>query len=203
MLQNLVTLMFAALTIAGIGLASYTDFWVVKGYDTQHLNRSNNPNIDSNSNNLDEIQINSLKGLFGIASRETEKEQSAQNLPETRLELTLKGTFTHEEKDKASALIARKNGSTTRYFVGDKVEDAELLAVDNGFVTLRRNGKKEKLQLPIMVGERISSGAPNPRIVEPTVLQQQPTPDDMSIAEQRRLNLQKRLSKLKNASQED
>lgn len=95
--------------------------------------------------------------LFG---QDTVKPQEVapEQLPETRLNLILKGTFTHENSEKASALIAESNKSTARFFVGNEIPGgAELIAIRKGEVILRRNGQDELLKLPYLkVDERVT-----------------------------------------------
>lgn len=87
--------------------------------------------------------------LFGLVQPPpAEDEADIESLPETRLELRLIGTFTHIDNRQASALIAEENSSARQIFVGETiVEDAILVAVDKGYVTLRRNGQNEILKL--------------------------------------------------------
>ena len=103
-------------------------------------------------------QITKLFGQIIVAPKEA---QPKQNLPETRLDLTLKGTFTHKDSDKASALIAENSKSTARFFVGDEIPGgAELIAVRKGEITLRRNGQDELLKLPFLkTDERIAKNS--------------------------------------------
>jgi len=104
--------------------------------------------IKSNQSTL--ITNNEIGMLFGrhIVEKSAPKQK---DIPETRLDLVLKGTFTHAENEKASALIAPSNKKTDRYFVGDQVPGgAELVAVHRGEVILRRNGQDESLKLPML-----------------------------------------------------
>lgn len=103
-------------------------------------------------------QINTL---FGRIIETSEKAEPQQVLPETRLNLTLKGTFTHIDSSKASALIAENSNNTERFFVGDEIPGgAELVAVRKGEITLRRNGQDELLKLPYLkTDERITQNS--------------------------------------------
>ncbi|MDX2349626.1 MAG: type II secretion system protein N [Porticoccus sp.] len=96
------------------------------------------------------ITNNEVGMLFGRHMAE-ESAPKQKDIPETRLDLVLKGTFTHTENKKASALIAKANQDTERFFIGDLVPgDAELVAVNLGEVILRRNGQDESLKLPML-----------------------------------------------------
>ena len=89
--------------------------------------------------------------LFGQVMGKAKEVAPSQSLPETRLNLILKGTFTHEDSDKASALISEASKDTSRYFIGDDIPGAaKLVAVNKGEVTLRRNGQDELLKLPYL-----------------------------------------------------
>ncbi len=97
------------------------------------------------------VPSGNLSALFGVAQQEKKQQDAPEKLPETRLNLTLVGTFTHAESARASALIAESGQSSKRYFVGDVVPgDAELVNVNAGNVVLRRNGQDEVLKLPIL-----------------------------------------------------
>ena len=112
----------------------------VQEHSTKKL--SSNPSSQSSHN-----QTSSLFGSIMERPIEIAQEQ----LPETRLNLILKGTFTHEESDKASALIAENNKNTARFFVGDEIAgSAKLIAIRKGEITLRRNGQDELLRLPYL-----------------------------------------------------
>lgn len=96
--------------------------------------------------------------LFGHETAEILSNAKEHKIPETRLKLILKGTFTHQEEDKASALIAEVNKDARRYYVGDQIlENAKLVSVNSGEIVLRRNGQDELLKLPILNGQRKKS----------------------------------------------
>lgn len=88
--------------------------------------------------------------LFGVVAPppSNPNEMDIESLPETRLELSLVGTFTHADTGQASALIAEEGGRARQIFIGEAiVEDAILVQVQQGYVTLRRNGQDEILKL--------------------------------------------------------
>lgn len=96
-----------------------------------------------------------IKPIFGIppAPQEIQKQQT-QKLPETRLELQLKGTFTNSNQKNASAIIAAPNGKSRLFFVGDPiVEGTSLARVETGAIVLSRNGEYEILRLPGMAAK--------------------------------------------------
>lgn len=88
--------------------------------------------------------------LFGVVlpPPSNPNEIDIESLPETRLELRLIGTFTHSDARQASALIAEEGSDARQIFVGETIiEDAVLVQVQKGYVTLRRNGQDEILKL--------------------------------------------------------
>lgn len=123
--------------------------------------------------------------VFGTppAPEKIQQEQT-QQLPETRLELKLKGTFTNSQQEKASAIIAAPNGKSRLFFVGDPiVEGTSLARVDKGVVVLSSNGNFEVLRLPRMTPEQNQSDgffvskATSKGNVETTDFNDTPTPD--------------------------
>jgi len=103
--------------------------------------------------------LSQIAKLFGQVMAKAKEAEPSHSLPETRMNLILKGTFTHEDSDKASALISEVNKDTSRYFIGDELPGAaKLVAVNKGEVTLRRNGQDELLKLPYLkTDERITN----------------------------------------------
>ena len=137
------------LTAGGLTLIAKSDYTRLTSSISQnpaqeHSNKKSPSNLNSPSS------LSQAAKLFGQVA-EKPQEISPEQLPETRLNLLLKGTFTHEDSDKASALIAENNKNTARFFVGDEIPGgAELIAVRKGEITLRRNGQDELLKLPYL-----------------------------------------------------
>jgi len=104
-------------------------------------------------------RILEFKPIFGVPpSPEKIQEEQTQRLPETRLELKLKGTFTNSDQENASAIIAAPNGKSRLFFVGDPIVEGTTLArVDTGVVVLSSNGNFEVLRLPIMASKKPES----------------------------------------------
>ena len=68
---------------------------------------------------------------------------------ETRLNLTLKGILAHSISGNRLALIARGDQKEEVYRVGDKIEGAEIIAIESRRVLMRRNGMTEALILVV------------------------------------------------------
>lgn len=68
---------------------------------------------------------------------------------ETRLNLTLKGVFTHQQPERAFAIISAPGKPDLPYRIGDSVGSGALLAeIHSDQVLLERNGRFETLKLP-------------------------------------------------------
>lgn len=87
--------------------------------------------------------------LFGQLGAATEK-TSNRPLPQTRLQLVLKGAFTNTDASQASALIAASKGKASkRYKVNETLPGgAKLHSVATDSVTLDRGGNLEVLRFP-------------------------------------------------------
>ncbi|HEB82757.1 MAG TPA: type II secretion system protein GspC [Gammaproteobacteria bacterium] len=85
--------------------------------------------------------------LFGVSDRAPVK--NTGKVPETRLNLTLKGVLAATPMERASAIIARgKNGKEDIYGVGDKMPGGVVIReIHPEHVILERGGKLETLKL--------------------------------------------------------
>lgn len=82
--------------------------------------------------------------LFG-----TPRQADSGPPPATNLQLTLLGSFVHNDPQRSSALIQRQGQSAQRYSVGMEVDNGVRLdAVYAGRVELLRNGRRESLTFP-------------------------------------------------------
>ena len=148
--EKLLPLM-AILSIAIIGALAIQDWGTLTSPTFQNSTNTPATTQTTPSKGLaEEVSPQEFTGLFG--RKPLESENTAQKmLPQTRLELVLKGTFTHVEEDKAIALIALPNKRAEKYHIGNELPGgAELIAVKQGEVILRRNGMDERLTLPIL-----------------------------------------------------
>ena len=91
--------------------------------------------------------------IFGVS--ETAVVQKQTKVPETRLNLTLKGLLAATPMEMASAIISKgKNGKEDIFSVGDKMPGGILIKEINiDHVLLERNGQLEKLMMQKDSGE--------------------------------------------------
>jgi len=89
--------------------------------------------------------------LFGEVAPEAEPVKAVVpvDAPDTRLKLSLHGTFSSADKDLARAIIADERGNEEMYAVGDILPgNAELSEIQADKVILLRGGRYEVLRLP-------------------------------------------------------
>ncbi len=103
------------------------------------------------SNQVD-VQSIATAHIFGHSSAGPvieARRQSHENLSETRLSLSLKGTMTNTDEKSSIAIIADNREEEKIYFIGDTVTaGATLHAVYADRVVLNRSGTLEVLKLP-------------------------------------------------------
>ncbi|MBF0340174.1 MAG: type II secretion system protein GspC [Magnetococcales bacterium] len=89
-------------------------------------------------------------GRPGVAqSRETSKESVPNEVPDTRLQLTLLGVLASGGSDRAWALVRSGNEGDRMFAVGDKVPgDARIVSVRPDRIILEKGGRFEALRLP-------------------------------------------------------
>ncbi|MBQ0797924.1 MAG: hypothetical protein KBT63_01475 [Porticoccaceae bacterium] len=192
----------------GIAWAGYRDFTLLEQasqIDAASEVRPQSTDAAGKGLSIDNFAL--VSNLFG---KEVEiQTQVQENIPETRLDLVLKGTFTHDSADMASALIAEKNGSSKRYFTGDEIASGvELISVQAGAVVLRRNGRDESLKLPLLSDTiereptKMQAVTRNNSRVRPASNPDTQAIKDTRIKEERNKKLKERLAKLRNKQQE-
>lgn len=94
-----------------------------------------------NSNDISE------RNFFGIAN--AKPEIIVEDLPETKLELTLRGAFTAQQESNAGAIIEDDKKNSKHYAIGDTLPgDAVLKSIHPNKVVLTRNGIFETLYFP-------------------------------------------------------
>jgi general secretion pathway protein C len=89
--------------------------------------------------------------LFGEVAPEAEPVKAVVpvDAPDTRLKLSLHGTFSSTDKELARAIIADERGNEEMYAVGDILPgNAELSEIQADKVILLRGGRYEVLRLP-------------------------------------------------------
>lgn len=84
--------------------------------------------------------------IFGKHMKES-VQQDEESAPQTRLKLTLIGTFTESETtENSSALISKDDGTSYRFYTGDEISPGvKLHNIYNNRVTLDRDGTVEVL----------------------------------------------------------
>lgn len=162
-LENPVVLLgLAVLVLALITVASSSGRLLLTLFHTTVLD--DEPVAQTQSTNTFSSSSIIERNFFGLASEKPVVEVDA--LPETKLELTLRGAFAAAEGQVATAIIQQdSNNVTDAYNVGDQVPGgAELSAVYPGRVVLSRNGLLETLYFPEDfdsngVGSRVNKNA--------------------------------------------
>jgi len=108
-----------------------------------HINKQNQQN---NFNKLTSANI------FGVSDKAAVQRQT--DVPETRLNLTLKGVLAATPMKMATAIIAKgKNGKEDIYGIGDKMPDGVIIkGIYPEHVVLERGGRLETLKLQKISG---------------------------------------------------
>ena len=96
------------------------------------------------------VDVERLSGRHFFGEPSTDSETIvAEELPETELQLTLRGAFQALHKEKAGAIIEDDAQNSSHYVIGDTLPgDATLKAVNANSVVLSRNGVLETLYFP-------------------------------------------------------
>ena len=142
-----------------------------------------------------------ISNLFGNAKTQTSP--VIAELPETHLNLTLMGTFTHQESSSQSALISTQKGAAVRYYLAEEVAPGtKIITIEPGIVTLRRNGQDEILKLPLLSDKRERAPTVSQHLPQPTSANIIPsatgrTHQNSQVANERKSRLKARLEKLR------
>ncbi len=104
-----------------------------------------------------------------IESSTRESQLALLSAPETNLNLTLRGTLTDSDDQRASAIVANSADQQEVYHIGDRLPGgARLQAIEQGRIVISRSGQLESLSLPkkstmmAAMTQRPRSGASNP-----------------------------------------
>lgn len=109
--------------------------------------------MNTPSKNSQKIDITPLLNLnlFGSVEKAVEPVETKQEKVEkTRLNLTLRGIYAAETKEKANAIIEANRGEQNVYFIGDKLKVSGRVYLREVYVDrviLETNGKREQLSL--------------------------------------------------------
>ncbi|MBE9568030.1 MAG: type II secretion system protein GspC [Proteobacteria bacterium] len=103
----------------------------------------------SSQNNFNKL---TTANIFGVSDKAVVSKQT--KVPETKLNLTLKGVLAAMPMDRASAIIAKgKSGKEDIYSIGDKMPGGVIVKeIYADHVVLERNGKLETLKLQKISG---------------------------------------------------
>ncbi len=108
--------------------------------------------INTSKSSVSSINVNTLvqKHLFGDVEKTVEKPVEVQAARETRLNLTLRGTYAATNNSNSNSIIEDGKGKQEVYFVGDKLKVAGRVFLRQVYldkVILETNGVMEELRL--------------------------------------------------------
>ena len=97
----------------------------------------------------DVFDIEDFPLLFGFSNKTQETYQGGKEIPETRLNLVLRGAIAGEGIQTSSAIIEDGGSSEQLYFIGESLPGgATLTQINNDHIVINRNGMLEKLYFP-------------------------------------------------------
>ena len=117
------------------------------------------PAVVSNQAQQSNFKNLTSANIFGVSDKVVEQKQT--KVPETRLNLTLKGVLAAKPMERASAIIAQgKAGKEDIYSVGDKMPGGvSIKEIHSDHVVLERGGRLETLKLPKESGINLGSAS--------------------------------------------
>lgn len=140
--------------IAVLGMVSATA-WQAYGFwqsETAASARARNPAVTENRQSQQQVPDVSLSSIsmFGHKSQTEETpEEDLDNLPETNLQLMLRGVMSASGEFPGSALVEDNKRITEAYVVGDELPgNATLRAVRPDRIIIERSGALENLYFP-------------------------------------------------------
>ncbi len=132
-------------SLGAVGCEVYRDFTSLNSTPAATSPPNQTPYSAKNANpavNLSELH------LFGNPTSQPIA-RTQQDIPDTRLQLELKGAFTSSNEASASALVSEKGKTAKRYYVNDSLPGGAVLTqVDSDHITLSRGGNLEVLRFP-------------------------------------------------------
>lgn len=141
--------------------------------------------------------------LFGQPGAQAQPEAvDTENLPETNLQLTLRGVLAADGEQPPSALVEDSRGQTEAYAIGEELPgNATLRSVHPNRVIIARDGKLENLYFPELNDDTGVSIAANDTesqpAYEPPPRSQSPSGGGTEATEQRREEIRQRLDQLR------
>lgn len=126
----------------------------------QAVARDNGPADSSREKDAALPQLEEL-AFFGTAGEQTSQSvERAETLPETNLQLVLRGVMAGDTDDSDSALVEGPDGETKVYRIGDALPgNASLREVRQRRVVIERAGALETLTFPENEGSRLALGS--------------------------------------------
>jgi len=138
-------------------LVEITWLFFPQSEDTSSVAQQKTPlriNKQNQQNNFNKL---TAANVFGVSDKAIAQKQT--NVPETRLNLTLKGVLAAKPMKMASAIIAQgKNGKEDIYGIGDKMPNGVIIkGIYPEHVVLERGGRLETLKLQKISGVKLGS----------------------------------------------
>jgi len=132
-------------------LVEITWLFFPQGEDTSPVVQQTQPRINKQNQQNNFRQLTAAN-IFGVSDSAITQKQS--DVPETRLNLTLKGVLAATPMKMASAIIAQgKNGKEEIYGIGDKMPGGVIIKeIYPEHVVLERGGRLETLKLQKISG---------------------------------------------------
>ncbi len=140
-------------SLGAVGWEVYRDVTSLKSSSVASVpHKAASPaNVANPTVNLSELHLFGNPGSQPVA-------KAHQNIPDTRLQLELKGAFTSSNKASASALVSEKGKTAKRYYVNDSLPGGAVLTqVDSDHITLSRGGNLEVLRFPKPASSAVES----------------------------------------------
>jgi general secretion pathway protein C len=138
--------------------------------------------------------------LFGATPSNEAAPQQTEKLPETNLQLTLKGISSSNDNGKeASAIVEDSSKKTLTYKIGDRLPGgAKIVAIYTKRIVIERSGKKENLLFP--EDKAIGINQDLPTQYQSTV--PIPSPQSLGYSDSASAAIQREASGLDNLSEE-
>jgi len=157
---------------------------------------------------IPQISLSNLQLFGNTQSDDSGVQQSTENLPETNLQLTLRGVLAADGDFSGSALIEDDRNKTDAYLVGDTLPgNATLRSVYPARIIIERSGKLENLYFPEIDNrsgfsavadetQSLESAYTPPTLTQPTLSQPTSAPTTPTD-EKRRAEIRERLEQLR------
>ncbi|WP_461536346.1 type II secretion system protein N [Spongorhabdus nitratireducens] len=153
------------------------------------------PTIQEEQTQPDVFNLNDFPLLFGFSDVTQEDEVEQREIPETRMNLVLRGAISGDGSQSSSAIIEEGGSTEQLYFIGEVLPGGATLAqVYSDHIVINRNGSLEKLYFPgYGASSLLTEVAPEPvpAAVAPSV--SSPPADEPKNLEERMYDLREQL----------